>query len=57
MAGGNMRTLLRYLILALVFIPGLALWLHEKPRPAGPHVERDRASIARDVSGTRLHAP
>jgi hypothetical protein len=50
------RIVCRYLILGLVFVPAFALLLHEKPRPAGPEVDRGRASIAHDVAGKRLHA-
>ena len=49
------RIMCRFLILGLVFVPAFALLLDEKPRPAGPEVDRGRASIATDVAGKRLH--
>jgi hypothetical protein len=50
------RIICRHLILGLVFVPALALWFHERPRPTGPEVDRDRASIAHDVAAKRLRA-
>jgi hypothetical protein len=49
------RIVCRYLILGLVFVPSFALWLHEKPRPAGPEGDRGRASIAHGIAGNGLH--
>jgi hypothetical protein len=49
------RLVCRYLILGLVFVPALALWLHDTPSPGRPGVDGGRISIAHDGGGDRLH--